>query len=169
MTKHRALITLGTGLLAGVLAALLLLAPRETDVYAAVLDQFPDDRPLLVSRPGTCSATIDVAGVPASLFQRFLLANRPGTATLSLLPMRWNYDLGLGDLWSGRVPYPGGRRPLYLSRVGYNEDRTEALFCADARGGMLFYLRKEHGTWRLVGTQEIWVSALNGARAGADV
>jgi hypothetical protein len=169
VTKRRALIAVGTALLLGFAALLSLLLPRETDVYAAALSQFPDTRPLLVSRPGTCSTGHSVQGVPAELVRQFQAANRPGTSALSLLPLRWSYDVGSLSRAYGRATIPRARTPVFLTRVGYNDDRTEAVFCAEARGGLMFYLRKDHGTWKVIRAESTWTSSIDIPRSGADV
>jgi hypothetical protein len=76
--------------------------------------------------------------------------------------MRWNYDTtsvqriaAFSELVAQNAAASKGGTLIYLSRVGFNEQKSEALFCMESRGTMLFYLRLDHGTWKLVNADVI--------------
>jgi hypothetical protein len=59
--------------------------------------------------------------------------------------------------------YPGSRGIVYLSRVGFNVDMTEALLYFshsyyDNAEGLLIYLKGIEGNWRQVAERRVWIS-----------
>jgi hypothetical protein len=104
-------------------------------------------------------------GIPDELVSSFLRVNRPGRMALSLIPMRWQYDVTseqkikrYSELTARRAANLNGGALVYLSRVGFNDDHSEALFCAESYEGLLFYMRFDHGSWQVVRIAPTWLS-----------
>jgi hypothetical protein len=158
-------VTVGVAAIFAALALWSLVRTNETEVYSAALASFPSARPLLVSRPGTCGAGQHVPGIPDELMARFSNANGPDADAISLSRMRWDYDTttltkidSYSVLAARAAAAKNGGTLLYLSRVGFNEQHSEAVFCLESTGGLLVYMRREHGEWRMLRTQPTWES-----------
>jgi hypothetical protein len=59
--------------------------------------------------------------------------------------------------------YPNSQGVFTLSRVGFNENKTQAIvyranqFSADGGGGVLIFLSKWEGRWQIVNEEVLWV------------
>ena len=42
-----------------------------------------------------------------------------------------------------------GNLPVYLSRVGFNDEESEALFCVTAQGNFFVHMKQTEGHWKL--------------------
>ena len=69
------------------------------------------------------------------------------------------------DSWSQFYDkFPKSTGLINFSRVGFNQDRSKALFYRGESGGALagagifFYLEKSNGRWRLVADSQMWIS-----------
>ncbi len=150
-----------------VVAAVWLLGrSSESDVYLAVLSPYANSSIVLASSPSTCGIKPgSIAGVPSNLVSSFLAANAPGSPSISLSALNAHFALansaklnrfiGVGVSPSVLV---GGHDLVRLSRVGFNSNRSEALFCAEGQDGGLFYVRMQNGHWQLVKLVPTWVS-----------
>jgi hypothetical protein len=60
--------------------------------------------------------------------------------------------------------YPNSQGRTYLSRVGFNKNRTEALFYMGTQSaglagiGLFIYLKKENGKWIPIVWKQMWIS-----------
>ena len=143
-----------------------LLAPLETDVYEAVLAPYPEPSVVLTSRPSTCKSAVKVPSIPDTLVQSFFEANGAASKPIPLGLLSWTYDTidgaKLAEFTTAgvnpKVLIPAGKTLLYFSRVGYNADHSEALFCGESLSGTLFYLRKHDGNLRVVNAVSTWLS-----------
>jgi hypothetical protein len=164
VNKRRAIATLVLATAIATVAAWSLLRPPETNVYAAALAPYPEARPLLTSRPGTCGVGRHAPGIPDSLISSFISANGPDARPISLSSMHWRYDIAPAEkikaysiLTARNAAASRGGQLVFLSRVGFNPDRSEALFCLEGNGGWLFYLRLTDGVWKVVQTEPTWI------------
>jgi hypothetical protein len=143
-----------------------LLAPLETDVYEAVLAPYPELRVVLTSRPSTCKSATQIPSIPDALVKDFFEANGADATPIPLGPLSWTYDTidgaKLAEFTTAgvnpKVLIPAGATLLYFSRVGYNSDHSEALFCGESFSGILYYLRKKEGNWQVVNAVYTWMS-----------
>ncbi|MFT3807840.1 hypothetical protein [Arenimonas sp.] len=153
MTKRKAIATVSIALMLGVVAALSLLHTRETDVFLDLMAPYRDSEKVFVSRPSTCYAEGPIDGVPNALLDSFLAANGPDAEPISLFRLRWHFltaEARLLDRYPSAADralasLPGDASTIDFSRVGFNANRTEALFCVDDRA--LLYAKRVDGRW----------------------
>jgi len=165
VTKRRAIITVAIALLLASASAWSLLRPSETEVYAAVFLQSPEIRPLLTSKPFDCLGPGHVASIPDPLANNFREANARGAKPIPLTALSWQFDTvnparleGPGVIAAHQHAAAHGGALVYLSRVGFNAQHDEALFCAlGAVGAEYIHLKLEHGEWREVGSDLVWI------------
>lgn len=158
MTKRTAIFVVGTALALAMLAGWSLSRTRETDVYLAALAPYPSSEATYASRPSTCGGISNENGIPRELISSFLEANGPGSESISLLPLKWQFntaDSAKVDQYSAAgvrdsTLFPQGSTPVIFSRVGFNHDGSEALFCVFGKGELIMYMRHVRGQWQLV-------------------
>jgi hypothetical protein len=173
--RFRLPIAVGT-LIAAILAGLLLLGwqllpPSDSDVYLAVLGSQTSAAVVLVSRPSICDHGVVAISnrppeLPEDLFKDFLAANAQDASPVSLERLRDRFAVADGQMLArfgaaGVSPstlVSGNRELIYLSRIGYNSDHTEALVCVEGKQGDLFHLKRQDGQWRLVQVTGTWMS-----------
>ena len=169
----RARVVLSALLLAS-LAGLFLLAwsmleDTDSDVYLAALGSYTRSAVVLASRPSICHfETQNDPGLDNDLFESFLSANESGARPIPLDGLRERFAIADGSELarytdagvSSRTLIPGRRSITYLSRIGYNADRSESLFCVEMAGleGNLLQMRRQDGVWRLVRVIRAWTS-----------
>jgi hypothetical protein len=153
-----------------VVVTLASLRQSETDVYRTALAQYANDHSVLASAPSSCQ--IESTGHPAfrsldpGLVSSFLAANAAGTTPISLEALREYFAIADSDTLaayqragvSSAVLLPGERTLVRLSRVGFNRDKSEALFCLESRSGVLIHLKQQSGSWQQVSTTDVWIS-----------
>jgi len=159
MSKSTSIAVLLATLVAVIAAVWLLVRPSESDVYLAVLSPYANSSAVLASNPSTCGIdSTSVAGISAALVSRFLSANAPGTKPISLSALNGHFAIADSTMLkrfmaagvSSSVLLQGHRDLVRLSRVGFNSDRSEALFCAEGQEGGLFHVRMQNGHWQLI-------------------
>lgn len=167
MSKNTSIVVLLATLACIVAAVLLLSRPSESDVYLAVLSRNSNSSIVLASNASTCGLKSGpVVGIPDKLLANFLSANAPGTNSISLSALNGHYALAdsaqlnryVAASISPSVALRGQHDLIRLSRVGFNSDGSEALFCAEAQEGGLFHVRMQNGHWHLVKFVSIWES-----------
>jgi hypothetical protein len=166
MSKSTSIAVIFATLVCIVSAVWLLARPSESDVYLAVLSPYANSSTVLASSPSTCGIKPgSIAGVPSTLVSSFLAANVPGAPSISLSALNGHFALAnsakLNRFTSAGVSPSvllGGHDLVRLSRVGFNNNRSEALFCAEGRDGGLFYVRMQNGHWQLVKILPTWLS-----------
>jgi len=145
----------------------LLSRPSESDVYLAVLAPYSNTSTVLASGPSTCGINSpNVAGIPSTLVASFLAANAPGAKSISLASLNGHFAIAdsakinrfAAAGVSSSVLMRAQGSLVHLSRVGFNSDRSEALFCAEGKDGGLFHVRLQDGHWQLVNLVSTWVS-----------
>lgn len=174
MTRKQSLIVLTLAAVALVLAAAVVYRDyfnEETDVYLAFLDQFKGEMhpdATFLSFPSTCGGDLraDLPEASSELLSNFLSANRERAEPISLKALAWSYNIV--SLEGAKLLQENRLLPLFrlfdgrlirLSRVGFDPDKTHALFCTEPGGmGALVYLVKEKGTWKFVKFVPTWVN-----------
>jgi hypothetical protein len=143
---------------------------KETDIYLAALAPYSNSTTILISRPSTCLMATEAdpgfKNLPPDLVNDFLAVNAPGAKPVSLNALKEEFSIAdtskLDSYTRAGVPreilIPEQRPLVSLSRVGFNHDRTEALFCLESREGFLLHLRLNNGHWQQVSFVSLWVS-----------
>ncbi|MBK8286383.1 MAG: hypothetical protein IPK97_16735 [Ahniella sp.] len=162
----RRFVSLGVSAALGIAAALSVAADfrlTEADVYEAALAPYANDSSVVVSLASTCRIDSDLApkGIDPSLLSRFLRANLAGMPSTDLAELREYFAIADADQLAAymRAGVPtsaligGDRHLVRLSRVGFNQDETEAIFCIQAlRSNALMHLQLIGGTWQHINT-----------------
>ncbi len=143
----------------------------DADVYLAALVPIAHDSIVLASAPRLCGADSVshrvFRGIDPVLAANSFEANVAGAAPASLSKLREYFAIAdsrkliayeRAGVSSG-VLIRDGRSLVRLSRVGFNPDWTQAVFCAESSSArMLMHLRLEGGAWREVGVYGVSVS-----------
>ena len=166
MSKRSSIAIITLTLVCFVAAVWQLARPRESDAYLAVLTPYANSSTVLASNPSTCGINSGpVSGVPAQLVSSFLAANAPGSKPISLSALNGSFavaDSRTLNRYTAAGVSPSvllhGHDLVRLSRVGFNSERSEALFCVEGQDGGLFYVRIQNGHWLLVNFVSTWVS-----------
>lgn len=156
MNRRSALAAVGIALVLAAIATWSLLGTRETDVYAAALADFANSEAVYLSQPSTCEQDRSPDGIPDPLFQRFVEANRPEAGSIPLKSPRFRHLVAdatqVEHSATAGVPISvllQGNLPVYLSRVGFNDEESEALFCVTAQGNFFVHMKQTEGHWKL--------------------
>jgi len=150
-------------------------AHEEGSVYLTILNPAPElhkfKRFVALSRPSICGSTkANYEGLPPDVVKAFIQVNAKGVKPIRLRSLEgqvpivsWDdtermYQSGITEQF-----HPHGRALLKLSRVGFNNRKTEAITCIETSDGsygdsQLFYLRKDSETWKVIRADMIWVS-----------
>lgn len=154
------------------------LANEEGLVYVAIFKPNPNiiefNNVLALSKPSICeSSESNYKEISEDTIQDFLKANNEGTypTRLSILEgqvpiVSWNDTKRLHDEGIINFFWPEGHKLLYLSRVGFNKSKTEAVLCIEEYNtdyalnalGSLIFLNKIKGKWKVIEYRNIWVS-----------
>ena len=150
-------------------------AHDEGSVYLAILNPAPELHKfkgfVALSRPSICNSTeANYVGIPPNVVKAFIRVNAEGAKPIRLASLEgevpivsWSetermYRSGITEQF-----HPQGRILLKLSRVGFNEQETEAIACIETSDGSygdsrLYYLRKDNEVWKAISSHMIWVS-----------
>ena len=120
------------------------------------------------SYPSTCEQdSKNHHGYSQSLWDNFLKANEHKNGPIQLFSLKgvantvkWEDNIQIYDTEGGSKLFRTSNKNLIqLSRVGFNEDKTEALICLEPGWrGMLFHLRKQDGGWVIIRESQAWIS-----------
>ena len=132
----------------------------ERAVYKAALDDLPFTDFAIASESTTCKAKPDqLAEFSSSLAANFIAANRPGAGYVDLKGLGAGFAVADSQQLASRAGWTSERwvageekiPVMRLSRVGFSDDRSEALLCMRGRGGaFLQSMRKQDGVWKNV-------------------
>jgi hypothetical protein len=159
MSKNRSIFVVFSAFVFAAASAWVLLAPKETDVYFAALSQYSNYSSVLTSKPSTCDVTAEsVPGISSALVASFLDANNSSAKPISLKALTSKFAVADGTKLenaalagvSPQTLVSGPRTLVYLSRVGYSSNGSEAVFCVQGLGSGLFHLRYQNGRWKQV-------------------
>ena len=159
MSKNKSILIVLTAIIFAVTSVWILFQPKETDVYFSALRPYASYAPVLTSRPTTCNVTAkSLPSIPSELVSDFLQANSTSAKSISLKALTEKFAVmdsskqknqQLIDISSNRKIFDP-RMLVYLSRVGYNKNHSEALFCVKGLGIGLFHLRYQNDRWQQV-------------------
>jgi hypothetical protein len=120
------------------------------------------------SYPSTCKQdSINSHGYSESLWNNFLEANEHKNGPVQLFSLKgvantvkWEDNLQIYDTEGGSKFFRSSDKNLIqISRVGFNENKTEALICLEpAWRGLLFHLRKQDESWVIIKEYQAWIS-----------
>ena len=159
-----------TFLCAGLLVAMAVMRWQDPEraVYKAFLDELPFSDLAIASEPTRCTAKPDqLAKLSSPLVADFIVANRPEAGHADLkglgagIAVAESQQLANRRGWESERWFAGaGKIPVIrLSRVGFSDDRSEALFCLRGRGAALLQsMRKQDGVWKKA--SEIWLESM---------
>jgi hypothetical protein len=159
MSKKKSIFVVFSALVFALASAWVLLRPKETDVYFAALSPYSNFSSVLTSKPSTCDVTAkSVPAIPSELLASFLDANNSSAKPISLKVLRSKFAVADGTKLknaalagvSPQTLISGPRTLVYLSRVGYSSNGSDALFCVQGLGSGLFHLRYQNGHWQQV-------------------
>ena len=148
---------------------------EEAQVYLGVFKPKPEiieyENLIVISKPSTCEITeAKYKEISPKLIQALLKANKSSSNPIKLAElegkvplMSWEDTKKLNK--EGILHYfkPEDYTLLYLSRVGFNNERTEALVCIENptsrhNEGFLVHLNKNNKTWKV--SSEIYIRAI---------
>ena len=159
MSKNKSIFVVFSALVLALASIWVLLRPKETDVYFAALSPYSNFSSVLTSKPSTCNVTTkSIPGIPSELVTSFLEANDSSAKPISLKVLTSKFAVADGSKLknaalagvSPQTLISGPRTLVYLSRVGYSINRSDALFCAEGLGSGLFHLRYQNGRWQQI-------------------
>lgn len=132
--------------------AALLSAPTSCDIAPEDVMPPPPARPR-------------VRGVSPALLETFFAANAESAEPINLKPLsEWANVVSLRDAKRIReknfdFARLDGRTLIRFSRVGFDADKQQALFCIESPGmGQLVLLAKESGKWKVARLDVVWRS-----------
>ena len=126
---------------------------------------------ITLSRPSTCrSSKAHFKGLPITPVKKFIEANKDGASPIRISRLEgnvpivsWEDTKGMHQKGTTFAFHPENKRLLYLSRVGFNNERTNAILCIEISEnsygqGILFFLEKKGNKWEVKKNITIWVS-----------
>jgi hypothetical protein len=151
---------------------------EEGDVYLAYLSHSRNElhdvelanefhSVAFLSAPSTChdANNADMPDASQELFENFLSVNNDKEQPINLRALEGQFNVvsfreatQLHENKFSILFRTTNKRLIGLSRVGFDKNKTHALFCIEPnRAGYLVYLIKENGVWKLV--KNSWVYA----------
>gem|GEM_PF-4440203 len=106
-------------------------------------------------------------GYSQSLWNNFIEANEFNNGPVQLFSLKgvantvkWEDNLQIYDTEGGSKLFRSSDKNLIqISRVGFNNDETEALICLELGWrGLLFHLRKQDDSWVIIKESQAWIS-----------
>jgi len=128
-----------------------------THIRAEVNDSKIWSSAALYSYPTTCrEGKENIYGVDNNLWSNFVSANKYSNGPIRLTSIEggvmnvisWDDNVQVYDTKEMSFKFSGSEKNLIkLSRVGFNRDKTKALFCLSGNSADFYLLRKKAGEW----------------------
>lgn len=126
---------------------------------------------ITLSKPSICSSSESYfKGLPIEAVDDFKKANKEGAAPIRLTALElnvpivsWEDTKSMHESGTTFAFRPKNKSLLYLSRVGFNKKRTNAILCIEVSKnsygkGVLFFLEKKDNKWKVSNNLTIWIS-----------
>jgi hypothetical protein len=144
---------------------------EEGAVYLSFLNQFDKDKVrdvAFLSAPSVCGGANrqNMPDASEELFSSYLNANDKSAVPINLRELEGRFNVVSFDeanrLHENNLLHlfkSSSKKLIKLSRVGFDNSKTHALFCIEPGGmGLLVYLVKENGLWKVQNSDTVWVS-----------
>ena len=151
------------------------LRTEEGLVYKSVFEPNPEfiqfENIVTLSKPSICRSTeVHYKDLPTELVNNFIKANEAGSKPIRLTALEGNVPIVSWEdtkrmheeetIFTFR---PVNKRLLYLSRVGFNKQKTNAIVCIEISEnsygqGVLLFLEKNENKWKVSNSINIWIS-----------
>lgn len=143
---------------------------KEGDVYLAFLKDIKSQAHdvAFLSKPSSCEGATNISMPEASseLFSDFLSANGDNAEPINLRALEGFFNVvsfeEANQLHANKLLYlfrSSSKRIIALSRVGFDSDKTHALFCIETKiSGDLVFLSKENNAWKVTKVSNVWRS-----------
>ncbi len=143
------------------------LEKEESQVYLSIFNPNPDIKTfpgvITVSKPATCNISTEKNhGIPPLLIKALLHSNSKKAKPVKLTVLKdivpllsWEETKTLNEDGILQDFNPQNKTLFYLSRAGFNKDRSESIICVENKSnrhneGFVIQLRKIEGQWKTI-------------------
>lgn len=151
------------------------LRAEEGLVYISIFAPKPEiiefKNVVALSKPGICSSSeAHYEGLPTETVNEFIKANKEGVSPIRLTALEgnvpivsWEDTKKMHEEDNASAFRPENKKLVYLSRAGFNKQRTNAIVCIEISDqnyaqGILLYLEKKGNDWKISKNINIWIS-----------
>ena len=152
-----------------------ILRSEEGLVYTSIFDTKPKiikfKNIITLSKPSVCnSSQVHYKSLPTETVNEFIKANKEGTSPIRLTALEgnvpivsWEDTKNMHNKGITNTFKPMNKKLFYLSRVGFNKQRTSAIVCIEISEhnygqGILLFLQKKENDWEVTKNINLWVS-----------